>query len=74
MPIITIGIDLAKNIFAVLGVNENGHAALVKPKVPAISSCRSSPIYRRVSLAGAPAPAHTAGRVISGSCIPIASA
>ena len=24
MPIITIGIDLAKNIFAVHGVNENG--------------------------------------------------
>ncbi|MES2407433.1 MAG: IS110 family transposase [Pseudomonadota bacterium] len=33
MNIITIGIDLAKNIFAVHGVNENGHAELVKPKV-----------------------------------------
>ena len=33
MSIITIGIDLAKNIFAVHGVNENGHAELVKPKV-----------------------------------------
>ena len=33
MSIIVIGIDLAKNIFAVHGVNENGHAALVKPKV-----------------------------------------
>ena len=33
MTIITIGIDLAKNIFAVHGVNENGHAELVKPKV-----------------------------------------
>ena len=33
MNIITIGIDLAKNIFAVHGVDENGHAALVKPKV-----------------------------------------
>ena len=32
MSIITIGIDLAKNIFAVHGVNENGHAELVKPK------------------------------------------
>ena len=33
MSIITIGIDLAKNVFAVHGVNENGHAELVKPKV-----------------------------------------
>ena len=33
MNIVTIGIDLAKNIFAVHGVDENGKAALVKPKV-----------------------------------------
>ena len=33
MTIITIGIDLAKNIFAVHGVNENGRAELIKPKV-----------------------------------------
>jgi len=33
MSIITIGIDLAKNIFAVHGVNEQGKAELVKPKV-----------------------------------------
>ncbi|MBI3561836.1 MAG: IS110 family transposase [Gammaproteobacteria bacterium] len=33
MGIIVIGIDLAKHIFAVHGVNENGHAELVKTKV-----------------------------------------
>ena len=33
MNIITIGIDLAKNVFAVHGVNENGCTELVKPKV-----------------------------------------
>lgn len=33
MSIITIGIDLAKNIFALHGVDDNGKAALVKPKV-----------------------------------------
>ena len=33
MTIITIGIDLAKNIFAVHGVDENGRAALVRPRV-----------------------------------------
>ena len=33
MSIIVIGIDLAKNIFAVHGVDENGHAVLAKPKV-----------------------------------------
>ncbi len=33
MSTITVGIDLAKNIFAVHGVDDNGKAALVKPKV-----------------------------------------
>ena len=33
MSIIVIGIDLAKNICAVHGVDENGHAVLVKPKI-----------------------------------------
>src|ERR1700750_2223441 len=34
MSIITVGIDLAKNVFAVHGVNELGKAELVKPRVP----------------------------------------
>jgi len=34
MNIIRIGIDLAKNLFAVHGVDENGKAVLIKPKVP----------------------------------------
>ncbi len=33
MNIITIGIDLAKNVFAVHGFNETGKPELVKPKV-----------------------------------------
>lgn len=33
MSIITVGIDLAKNVFAVHGVDERGKAGLVKPKV-----------------------------------------
>lgn len=33
MNIMTIGIDLAKNVFAVHGVDETGKPALVKPKV-----------------------------------------
>lgn len=33
MAIITVGIDLAKNVFAVHGVDETGRAILVKPKV-----------------------------------------
>jgi len=33
MSIITVGIDLAKNVFAVHGVDENGKSTLVKPKV-----------------------------------------
>jgi transposase len=33
MAIITIGIDLAKNVFAVHGVDESGKRALVRPNV-----------------------------------------
>lgn len=33
MSIITVGIDLAKNVFAVHGVDENGRTVLVKPRV-----------------------------------------
>ncbi len=33
MSIITVGIDLAKNVFAVHGVDDSGKAALVKPEV-----------------------------------------
>ena len=32
--ILTVGIDLAKNVFAVRGVNEAGKADLVRPAVP----------------------------------------
>lgn len=34
MAIVTIGIDLAKNVFAVHGVDESGKAVLVRPEVP----------------------------------------
>jgi len=33
MSIITVGIDLAKNVFAVHGINETGKAELIKPRV-----------------------------------------
>lgn len=33
MNVITVGIDLAKNVFAVHGVDETGKSVLVKPKV-----------------------------------------
>lgn len=33
MSIMTVGIDLAKNVFAVHGVDENRKVALIKPKV-----------------------------------------
>lgn len=32
MTITTVGIDLAKNVFAVHGVDQNGRTVLVKPK------------------------------------------
>jgi transposase len=33
MAIVTVGIDLAKNVFAVHGVDESGKPALVRPEV-----------------------------------------
>jgi transposase len=33
MKIMTVGIDLAKNVFAVHGIDEHGKAALVRPSV-----------------------------------------
>jgi transposase len=47
MSIITVGIDLAKNVFAVHGVNDNGKAALVKPKVAATNCWNWWPSCRR---------------------------
>ncbi|MEO7622068.1 MAG: hypothetical protein ABIS30_03290 [Gallionella sp.] len=40
MSIIAIGIDLAKNVFAVHGVNEFGRAAWSNPKSRATSGYR----------------------------------
>ena len=37
MSIVTIGIDLAKNVFAVHGVDEAGKPILIKPRVPVLS-------------------------------------
>jgi transposase len=34
MTIVTVGIDLAKSVFAVHGVDETGKAVLVRPEVP----------------------------------------
>ena len=33
MNIVTVGIDLAKNIFALHGINQSGKAVFIKPKV-----------------------------------------
>jgi len=34
MAILTVGIDLAKNVFALHGVNEVGKLELLQPRVP----------------------------------------
>ena len=34
MAILFVGIDLAKNVFAIHGVDEHGKAVLVRPSVP----------------------------------------
>jgi len=47
MSIITVGIDLAKAVFAVHGVDDNGKAALVKPKVVAWATNRTALVAGR---------------------------
>jgi transposase len=45
MIVTTIGIDLAKSVFQVHGVNSNGHAVLRKP-LKGLSFCLSLRICR----------------------------
>ena len=33
MNIVTVGIDLAKNVFALHGVDQSGRAVLIKPRI-----------------------------------------
>jgi hypothetical protein len=46
MAIVTVDIGLAKNVFAVYGVNEAGKPALVRPGVPRAKLLELSPLYR----------------------------
>ena len=39
MTIVSVGIDLAKNVFAVHGVDATGKPALVRPGVPSSAIC-----------------------------------
>ena len=67
MTIVTIGIDLAKNVFAVHGVDATGKAVLVQPSVartklleliaslPASSVWKRAPVCSRSPLAAPPA-------------------
>ena len=43
MTIVTVGIDLAKNVFAVHGVDETGKPVLARPDVPRAKLLASSP-------------------------------
>jgi hypothetical protein len=49
MAVVTVGIDLAKNVFAVHGVDKNGNAVLVKPKVARAATLRywDGSLFRR---------------------------
>jgi transposase len=39
MNIVTVGIDLAKNVFALHGVDQRGKAIFIKPKVAFVGNC-----------------------------------
>lgn len=47
MNIVTVGIGLAKNVFAVHGVNEAGKPALVRPEVQRAKLVELLSIFRR---------------------------
>jgi transposase len=46
MTIVTVGIDLAKNVFAVHGVDATGKPVLVRPSVPRAKLLNSLPRCR----------------------------
>jgi hypothetical protein len=48
MAIVTVGIDVAKNVFAVHSVDESGKPVLVRPEVPRAKYWNSSPTGQRV--------------------------
>ena len=47
MTIVTVGIDLAKNVFAVHGVDATGKPVLVRPSASRTKLMNSSPHCRR---------------------------
>ena len=47
MAIVTLGIDLAKNVFALHGVDAMGRVVLLRPSVPAPSFRSWSALCRR---------------------------
>jgi hypothetical protein len=67
MTITTVGIDLAKNVFAVHCIDQNGKAVLVKPKVSRAALLNSSQVYLPVSLEWKPARVPTIRQDYSGS-------
>ena len=49
MSIVAVGIDLAKNVFAVYGVDEPGKAVLVRPEVPRAKLLELIAVFRPAS-------------------------
>jgi len=62
MAILTVGIDLAKNVFAVHGVNESGTAQLRQPKVARAKLNALIAALPPCMMASKHAPAPTTGR------------
>jgi hypothetical protein len=61
MAIITIGIDLAKNVFTVHGVDATGKPVLVRPNVKRDALLELIAKLHHASLAWKPAPGPTTG-------------
>jgi hypothetical protein len=60
MAIVTVGIDLAKNVFAVHGVDELGNPVLVRPEVP---RGERDVVTRLIDHHGEPGSPHTDWRI-----------
>ncbi len=61
MAILTVGIDLAKNVFAVHGINEAGRAELVRPSVARDKLHELIAALPPCAICGSPAPATAIG-------------
>jgi transposase len=78
VAIVTVGIDLAKNVFAVHGVDATGRAVLVRPsvtraKLPELVASLPPWLIGMEACSGSAAPQHGAVAAVARICVSVFS-